>query len=743
MELEILFSLIKGHKWEEFYKELKSEKYEELNFKDDQENYLLTYAVMYNNIEACELLLKYGAKIDIIDEEYRSILHIPIKFKYEKMCKFLLANDKEQIGISIVDLRDKNKNVALHYCMIYNNFEALKILLEHGSNLNAQDNQGYNILHLGIYLFQKKNIDMIKQILMYNIEIDAKCGTGETALHIACNLQLYEVVKILITHGAKVDIQDNDHEFTALHYSINLNNHDITKLLLEKGADPNIQDLSGNSSLHYACSDNNYEMMDLLMNGKNKLNYNVWNIYGKIPLHNMLQQNTGDHNSTIEKIIENSNLNIQNNNGNTCFHLLCKYKTWYDYVNILKEKRLDIFAVNKDLKRPIDYVSKQDHDKFIDMVTDSYIFKLRTKDATWTYEWQNMCKKELFISKMSSEDKSKLKSVLELKKMDTENDVCSSIVKTQLKKMINSNEQQICSKSFPSQQGNICIKISEGTVLPTCTFTGSTIDVIIGLLYLLKKYPDACSTFPPTFKENDDLCRFYKSMGIVVNSRCEFLNFEIVWVHQNLYLSNDFFHNYKKCLNNEAKRFIIIPIGIELKNGSHANYLIYDKQNNELERFEPHGSHAPYGFNYNSAMLDSVLESRFSEYSKMTYITPSSYSPKIGFQLFDISEKNKKRIGDPGGFCAVWAIWYVDNRLAYREIERKYLVEQMMNSIRAQNLSFKNVIRNYAKGIIELRDEILRKADIDINDWLYDNVSEQSSKIVINELTREIEMLSN
>ena len=50
------------------------------------------------------------------------------------------------------------------------------------------------------------------------------------------------------------------------------------------------------------------------------------------------------------------------------------------------------------------------------------------------------------------------------------------------------------------------------------------------------------------------------------------------------------------------------------------------------------------------------------------YIRPYNFLPKISFQLLDIIERKKRKIGDPIGFCALWSIWYVDNRIKYKEI---------------------------------------------------------------------------
>ena len=40
--------------------------------------------------------------------------------------------------------------------------------------------------------------------------------------------------------------------------------------------------------------------------------------------------------------------------------------------------------------------------------------------------------------------------------------------------------------------------------------------------------------------------------------------------------------NLNNCISKNS-RFIIIPLGIELREGSHANYIIYDKGGTEIE----------------------------------------------------------------------------------------------------------------------------------------------------------------
>ena len=120
------------------------------------------------------------------------------------------------------------------------------------------------------------------------------------------------------------------------------------------------------------------------------------------------------------------------------------------------------------------------------------------------------------------------------------------------------------------------------------------------------------------------------------------------------------------------------------------------------------------------------------------YVSPYDYLPKIGFQLFDNYEKNKKKIGDPGGFCALWSIWYVDMRLAHPDIDRKVLVKTLIKTIHNTNNSFKDVIRNYSIEITSLRDKLLKYGNIDINDWMNDNYNSKQYEKLINAINSKL-----
>jgi hypothetical protein len=410
----------------------------------------------------------------------------------------------------------------------------------------------------------------------------------------------------------------------------------------------------------------------------------------------------------------------------------------------LKKKKLNIFIKNKINKAPVDYVGATELTEFFGIVTDSYIWTLRHSNNTFTEEWENMCNKELFLDKLTEEEKKNINKYIKNMEFKQDQDVCVSLVNKKLTELYKTRNTTCTNTSTPKKSNKTnkgCISVNANENVEFCSFTGITLDILMGLIYLLKKHSSACTPISDNFVTNKELCTYYKTIGIVTNTRCEFLNFEIVWVYKKLFFSNNFVENFKKCLGSK-KRFIIIPLGIEMKEGGHANYLIYDNNKKEIERFEPYGSSPPYRFNYNSQLLDNILTYKFNEIdNNIKYIKPSTYMPKISFQYLESYESKTKNIGDPGGFCALWSIWYTDMRLSYPDIERTSLVKKLIKEIRMNNVSFKNLIRNYSTNVTNTRDNVFKNVNITINDWLNDKYTDAQLEKLIKQISNNIKQL--
>ena len=146
-----------------------------------------------------------------------------------------------------------------------------------------------------------------------------------------------------------------------------------------------------------------------------------------------------------------------------------------------------------------------------------------------------------------------------------------------------------------------------------------------------------------------------------------------------------------------------------------------------------------YSIDYNVNLLDNVLENKINSYKLgFIYISPKKYLPKIGFQIKEIYELKNDYIGDPNGICAVWCVWWADIRINNPDIPRKKLADLLNKEIINNDYSFKKIIRDYSNYITAVRDKMFNKSNININDWINDNISSQNEKLLNETIKNEI-----
>jgi len=693
MDINIqLFDYISKQDWDAIKKLIEENNEIDLNIRDESNNYLIQFIIIYNKIELIDLFIQKKCKIDIIDNDGKCILFYAIKYNYYKLITKLL--DVNYIGFPIIELKDKNKNYPIHYAIMYNNKKILELLLSKNININIKDGNGNTPLMNAIKI---KNYTIIEYLLSNEkININSTNNNGETALHVACNFEQESTVELLLKNKEiNINVQDLENKYTPLMYAVSLNNYNITNMLVSNASiNMLLQDVTGSTAYHHAITEDANEdiikLLDSKLDESLDLMYNLTNINGYTILHLLLEKNIQIN---LKKYIDNTNLNIQNSEGNTIWHLF--NKRWLNYIPELELKKNNVFIKNR--KNEIVFNRYKDSDKFIDMLIKSYYNYLKVKKREWKSEWENICRNNDLVKKIDFKD-------------DTPEKNCYEKIKKQI---ITSNS------SVPYKKTSYCIVFDNNSITDFVTYTGTSLDILTGLIYL-KEFENTYTTLTKKFIVNEELSEYYKVLGIIKEIKGEYMNFEITWLYQKIFYPTNFtsiIDNFKE----SKKRFLVIPLGIHQDNGAHANILLYDSVLNEIERFEPAGGENPIQFNYNQDLLDYYLEEYFQkQFQNCKYFKPRSYELTIGFQTMEIIDINKK-IGDPGGFCGAWSLWWVYMRIKNESINRKKLFIQLVKNIRRNNLSFKNVIRSFSKVIIDIRDNLLRKVSLDINKWLNDD----------------------
>ena len=170
----------------------------------------------------------------------------------------------------------------------------------------------------------------------------------------------------------------------------------------------------------------------------------------------------------------------------------------------------------------------------------------------------------------------------------------------------------------------------------------------------------------------------------------------------------DFWENLKTCLMKPEVIFIIIPLSLRCKNPeiSHANFLIYNKKDKSLERFEPYGGRDFFcGYLVDDLILEFFNKGTKEDFIKK-YYKPIDFCPASSVQFIEVDENP-----DTQGFCATWCYFYVDLRLSNPDVDRKDLVDNMIYQITYNEKSFSNFIKEYSIILVQIYNKVLEQVE--------------------------------
>jgi hypothetical protein len=240
-------------------------------------------------------------------------------------------------------------------------------------------------------------------------------------------------------------------------------------------------------------------------------------------------------------------------------------------------------------------------------------------------------------------------------------------------------------------------------------WNGSGFDVLFGLVYLLNKYNDLCV---PIKNANINLLSFM--VGFFCKQEVKYAK------HENDYVlsipdKDNFVDNIKKCSKNH--RFLCVPVYIGSSSCSslaHMNVLLIDNKEQKIYRFESYGQ---YGFTPRSLKIYKYFDKRFEEWLKMNKLNYSYEAfrdcPNIGPQELEERELEMSAstayedVKDPGGFCGVWGIYFIDVMLRNPELTKRDVFNKIMKKLKKQPRSIRTWIRNYTKYITKQRRNLI------------------------------------
>lgn len=253
--------------------------------------------------------------------------------------KAMIDQDK-----NIVNEQNHQSYIPLHFAVIYNKLEIIKLLITNGADINAKDNQKHTPLFLAV---TRCHLPIVEVLSEHDADINTQSNFN-SPLFLAFKEQQEYIAEILtkalldslIKKNTSVDIMRREIN-NVLKFSLQFNCLKVFQYLVNQHKDyVHVQNESGETPLHLASRYGCLKAVEFLVN--NNCSVDIQNKHKETPLH--LAALYG-HCVVVKYLVNNkANIHIKNEDNETPLDLAVKYQ-YSDIKIYLQEKN-----VNSDIK---------------------------------------------------------------------------------------------------------------------------------------------------------------------------------------------------------------------------------------------------------------------------------------------------------------------------------------------------------------------------------------------------------
>ena len=311
---------------------------------DDDMFTVMLRAACSDDLELLEYLIQNGSDIFSKTKHGGSCLHLAAESGHLKICKVLLQKYNFDIHAT-----DDSSWTVLHGAAWSGDLELLQYLIENGSDIFSETNDGSSCLHLAAKrghlkicraLLENYNLDMYArddsglyvlhhaawsgdlELFQYLIEkgsdIFIKTKNNSSCLHFAAKVGILKICKVVLQkYNFDINARD-DGGLTILHSAAWSGDSELLQYLIEKGSDVFSKTKSGRSCLHIAAEERNLKICRVLLENYN-FDVHERDDDGLAVLHSAA---LGGDLELFQYLIENgSDVFSKTKNGRSCFHI--------------------------------------------------------------------------------------------------------------------------------------------------------------------------------------------------------------------------------------------------------------------------------------------------------------------------------------------------------------------------------------------------------------------------------------
>lgn len=191
-----------------------------------------------------------------------TLLHLAV-LKNKPVQGILKVN--QIMDIDMINMQNFTNKTVLHLATENNDANLVKILLKNGSNPNLQDINGDTCFHIAA----KNNCDDIMHEILkcHNFQpiVSSFNYEGLTPFHIAIAENSLDCFKLMKSYIFDPNTKEKKTGKSLLHYAVKFQPSFVTELLNVAKIDVDIKDFEGNTPLHIACTTENTNVVELLL----------------------------------------------------------------------------------------------------------------------------------------------------------------------------------------------------------------------------------------------------------------------------------------------------------------------------------------------------------------------------------------------------------------------------------------------------------------------------------------------
>ena len=258
----------------------------------------LHHAAQYNCLEVAQLLLRFGAKLDLRDCQGRNAADLATARGHHDIADAIRAEETHRrerqaaalggvtthmaqissinaavragdlarvqalvaAGADIEERQWSGGPTPLYRAAEKGHLVVARYLVERGADKEATAGNGFTSL---IAAAHEGHIDVVRMLIEQGLNKEAACNHGWRSLTLASIAGRVAVVKYLLEQGCKIDHANND-GFTALHVAA-INDHlEVAQLLLRFGAKLDVRDKNGHTAADLATRQGHHDIANAI-----------------------------------------------------------------------------------------------------------------------------------------------------------------------------------------------------------------------------------------------------------------------------------------------------------------------------------------------------------------------------------------------------------------------------------------------------------------------------------------------